>query len=68
MLILSFIFFMLLAASAVFGFGWFYVGFAWFFRIIFWVFLIGLIVSLIVGLTSRGKRQPPDHLPPPDNY
>jgi len=59
MLILAVFFFIFLTASVVFGFGWFYVGFAWIFRILFWVFLIGLIVSLIVGITNRGKPKTP---------
>jgi hypothetical protein len=65
MFILASFFFLVLIASAVFGFGWFYVGFAWIFRILFWFFLIGMIVSLIVALTHRGSRQPPQ--PPSHN-
>jgi uncharacterized membrane protein YtjA (UPF0391 family) len=57
--ILSIFFFIVLCSSAVFGFGWFYYSFAWLFRILFWFFLIGLIVSLIVGLTNRGKPKTP---------
>ncbi len=51
--------FMVMAASVVFGFGWFYVSFAWIFRIIFWVFLFALIGSLIAALLNRGKQEPP---------
>jgi hypothetical protein len=58
MLFLAIFFFLVLVASAVFGFGWFFVSFAWLFRIMFWVFLIGLIVSLILALTHRGGGQP----------
>jgi uncharacterized membrane protein YtjA (UPF0391 family) len=58
-IVLSILFFILLAASAVFGFGWFFASFAWLFSILFWVFLIGLIVSLIMAVVNRGERQPP---------
>jgi hypothetical protein len=58
MLFLSAIFFMVLVASAVFGFGWFYISFAWLFRILFWFFLIAFIVTLIVGLFNRGGQKP----------
>ncbi len=57
-ILLSILFFLLLMASAVFGFGWFYISFAWLLRILFWVFLIGGIVFLIVALVNRGKKQP----------
>jgi uncharacterized membrane protein YtjA (UPF0391 family) len=62
MIFLSVIFFMILAASAVVGFGWFYAGFAWLFRILFWFFLIAFIVTLILGLFNRGGRQPTNKL------
>lgn len=57
-IVLTILFFMALAASAIFGFGWFFVELAWIFSILFWVFLIGLIVSLVMAIV-RGRRQPP---------
>jgi hypothetical protein len=62
---LAIFFFIAMAASVVFGFGWFFVGFAWIFRILFWIFFFALIGSLIAGLLNRGKQQPPP--PPPPN-
>ena len=52
-ILLAILFFVLLAASAVFGFGWFFVELAWIFSILFWVFLIGLVVSIVVAIVNR---------------
>jgi hypothetical protein len=57
-LVLSVLFFMIVMASAVFGFGWFFASFAWALRIAFWFFLIGGIITLIMYFVNRGKRQP----------